>query len=181
MNVSPPRAGWPGREDCFPQAREKSSALMNHSEIADKYFQEKYSCSQAILAAFGREYGLDEAMSLRVAAGFGSGMGGQGETCGALTGAYMVIGLRYGGRPEQKEKTYALVRKVTENFKNRNKGAVLCRELLGCDITGPSGIFWAKKAGLFQTVCRKAVRDAVAALEEVMLDQGEPPVFLHRM
>jgi C_GCAxxG_C_C family probable redox protein len=135
-------------------------------------FKEGFNCSQAVFSTFAVEMGMDRDTSLKVSQAFGGGMGGQmGETCGAVTGAFMVIGLKYGrtrvDEDEAKRKTYALVKEFTEKFKARN-GTIACRELLACDISTPEGQRIAKNKGLFSTVCPKFVQDAVEILEEIL-------------
>ena len=51
-----------------------------------------YNCAQAVLAAFGPDAGLPEEAACRITANFGSGMK-MGETCGAVTGGLMALGL----------------------------------------------------------------------------------------
>ena len=67
-----------------------------------------------------------------------------------------------------KEAVYAQVRQFAERFKARNRSLV-CRELLGCDISTPSGLEEAKRNQLFATVCVKLVRDAAEILEEMLV------------
>ena len=69
---------------------------MNQVECALSCFQEGFSCAQAVLSAYGPQYGLDRELALKVAGAFGGGMGHMGQVCGAVTGAFMVIGLKYG-------------------------------------------------------------------------------------
>ena len=82
-------------------------------DLARSRFSEGFSCSQSVLAAFAPEFGLDVDAALRVAAAFGGGMGRPGHPCGAVTGALMALGLRYGATvvdPAAKELTYAKAR-----------------------------------------------------------------------
>ena len=83
----------------------------------------------------------------------------------------MVIGLKNGAVSgqdrEAKEKTYRRVSEFTKNFKARN-GSVVCRELLGCDISTPEGFEEMKRKGLHGTVCVKMVRDACEMLDEIL-------------
>jgi len=115
--------------------------------------------------------GMERDVALKTAQSFGGGMAQMGQTCGAVTGAFMVIGLKYGRTraddDEAKRRTYALVREFVEQFKARN-GTILCRELLGCDISTPEGNRAAKEKGLFSTVCPGFVRDAVGILEKIL-------------
>jgi len=94
-----------------------------------------------------------------------------GQTCGAATGALMVIGLKYGqtqgGDKQAKEKTYALAREFLSRFQARNSN-LLCRELLGYDIGAPEEMQAAKDKGLFDSLCPRLVANAVEILEEIL-------------
>jgi C_GCAxxG_C_C family probable redox protein len=82
------------------------------------------------------QFKLDEETALKISCGFGAGMGRAQETCGAVTGAYMVIGLKYG---KDKEKIYSKVREFTEKFKTKYK-TTNCKVLLdGCDFLTEEG------------------------------------------
>lgn len=133
-------------------------------------FEKGFNCSQAVLSSFSEQFGLDCNTALRIATGFGGGMK-IGETCGAVTGAFMVLGLKYGNTTpedkETKEKTYEMVIEFTNRFKARN-GSVICRELLGCDISTPEGSKVAVEKGLFSSVCPRLVQDAAEILEEML-------------
>ncbi len=141
------------------------------SEQAVRKFRKGFNCSQAVLSVYAEEFGLCRETALKIACGFGGGMGRMALTCGAVTGAFMVIGLKYGNvdanEKEIKEKTYGLVREFARRFEKRN-GPSICRELLGCDISGPEGLKSAKDNGLFDSVCPGLVRDAVEILEEML-------------
>ena len=122
------------------------------------------------MASFGEGLGLGDRSALKIACGFGAGMGQLGKTCGAVTGALMVIGLKYGkASPEDeaaKQKTYALVREFVKKFEALN-GTTVCRELIGYDLTTEEGLKAARASGAFQTACQKYIRDAVKLLEEM--------------
>ena len=136
---------------------------MVKADDAVEIFNKGYNCSQAVLSAYCSQFGMDREQALRVSGAFGAGMGRMCETCGAATGAFMVIGLKYGKVKVEdepaKEKAYALVRDFTKEFKARN-GSIICRELLGCDMGTPEGAKYAKDHKLHSTVCPKLVRDA---------------------
>jgi len=144
---------------------------MSRVEDAVSCFREGCSCSQSILATYAPLFGLDREMALKVAAGFGGGMGRMADTCGAVTGAFMVLGLKWGGAipadAETREKVYGLVRELVAEFKARN-GSILCRDLLGCDISSPDGLRAARKRKLLSTVCPKMVQDAAEMLEKLL-------------
>lgn len=143
---------------------------MNNIELAKKYFKEKYLCSQAVFAAFAVQYGLPEKQALKIAACFGSGMC-SGEVCGAVTGALMAIGLKYGqylpNDTDSKNKTNELARLMLSKFKEEN-GSYLCKDLLGYDLSLPKDVLRAKKSGLFSDFCPKIVESASRILEEIL-------------
>jgi C_GCAxxG_C_C family probable redox protein len=145
--------------------------IMDKSEMAMARFRDGLTCSQAVLSVFSSSLGLDENTALKVAAGFGGGMGRMGLTCGAVTGAIMVLGLNYGATSAQdtqaKLRTHELVREFRKRFESRHR-SIQCRELLGCDLSTPEGLAQAKEKQLFTTVCPKYVAGAVEILEEMV-------------
>jgi C_GCAxxG_C_C family probable redox protein len=128
-------------------------------------FQEGYNCCQAVLSTYGPRFGLERESALKIAGGFGGGIGHLGESCGAVTGALMVIGLK--GDASAPELTYSLVDRFLEKFKAR-QGSILCRELLGYDISTPQGLQAIKDRGLFDNLCPKFVRASAEILEEIL-------------
>jgi C_GCAxxG_C_C family probable redox protein len=148
---------------------------MNNPERAVALFKEGFSCSQAVLAAYGEQFDLKQEFALRIAGAFGGGMGRMGETCGAVTGAIMVIGLKFGcttaGDLKARENAYAVVREFVQRFKGRNI-SVLCRDLLDCDISTPEGMKRAKEEGLIKQSCPKFVKDAAEILDQLIEQQG---------
>jgi C_GCAxxG_C_C family probable redox protein len=144
--------------------------MSQRSDKAVAVFDSGFNCSQAVLSTLGPELGLERVTALRVAGAVGAGMGRMGNVCGAVTGAFMAIGLKYSktqdGENDLRDKGYALVRRFTQEFEARN-GSIVCKEILGCDISTEEGIAHAREAGLFGNVCTKAVRDAVEILERM--------------
>lgn len=144
---------------------------MSRAEDAVASFQGGFNCAQAVLSAFAPGLGLGRELALKVAGAFGGGMGRMGETCGAVTGALMALGLRYGKyRPEDdaaRDKTYDRAREFMQRFKAR-RGALLCRDLLGYDISTPEGSRAVREKGLIKTLCPGLVRDAAEMLEELL-------------
>lgn len=145
---------------------------MGKVDRAVSCFKEGFNCSQAILSTYGPELGLDRDSALRIACAFGGGTARMGEACGAVTGSIMALGLKHGtqtaGDAAAKEKTYGLVRGFVRSFKARN-GSIVCRDLLGCDISEPEGMNQAEEENLFDTICPGLVRDAAEILEAMGL------------
>jgi C_GCAxxG_C_C family probable redox protein len=143
---------------------------MTRIEDAVACFKQGCSCSQAVVAAYAPFVGLDRETALKIASGFGGGMGRLAETCGAVTGTFMVLGLKYGSATsdrEAKEAVYTRVREFAERFKARH-GSLLCRDLLGCDLNTPEGLALAQEKKLSSTVCPPYVETAAKILEEIM-------------
>jgi C_GCAxxG_C_C family probable redox protein len=142
---------------------------MSDASEAVELFENGFACSQAILAVYGRAYGLDRPTAMRIASCFAGGMR-MGETCGAVTGAFMVLGLKHCssdcGTADRRRTAYTAVREFAARFVERN-GTLVCRELLGCDVSTPEGMKQAKDNGLFRTICPQLVRDAGEILEEM--------------
>jgi C_GCAxxG_C_C family probable redox protein len=105
-----------------------------HSELAKELFKKGYNCSQAVFAAFCDETGLDVDTAFKIASSFGGGMGRLREVCGAVSGMFMVIGLKYGysDPSDKKAKTehYQVIQKFAKKFEKEN-GSIVCKELLG--------------------------------------------------
>lgn len=131
-------------------------------------FSEGFSCSQAILSVYGKQYGIDEKTALRIARSLGGGMARTCQTCGAVTGAYIVLGLKddYVDEKVAKEKTYALVQDFAQRFKEIH-GDVNCQKLLGCDLGVPEGQDYFRNNKLVHK-CKSFVKDASIILEELV-------------
>lgn len=144
---------------------------MSKPELAVSCFKEGFLCSQALLSTYGAELGLDRETALRISAAFGGGMARLGEVCGSVSGAFLILSLKYGhiraDDSQAKEETYNKVREFAHQFKSRH-GSIVCRDLLGCDIGTPVGLKLAKEKNLFSTVCPGFVRDAAEIIEQVL-------------
>ncbi len=124
-----------------------------------------------MLSTYGPRFGLDREMALRVGGAFGAGMARTGEVCGSVTGALMVIGLKHAKmRPDDddsRELAYALTQEFMDSFRERNR-SLLCRELLGVDVSTPEGMAVVRQKNLFATICPRYVQDASEILEKII-------------
>lgn len=146
---------------------------MNHERVekAVAAFQGGMACSQAILSTYGPLFGLGQEDALRIARGFGGGMARLSETCGAVTGAFMVLGLQYeGAGKEAKEATYSLMQKYADRFKSQ-QGSLNCTQLLGCDLNTLDGQNRFREQGMMQTHCIPYVRMSAELLEELLKEE----------
>ena len=108
--------------------------VKDHLAESLKLFDSGFNCAQSVVSVFAEEHGTDPELMLRIASPFGGGYGGSGNTCGALTAAFMVIGARYGRGdgtinllPSEADE---MVNRLISVFKKRH-GTLLCSELTG--------------------------------------------------
>jgi C_GCAxxG_C_C family probable redox protein len=145
---------------------------MDRSEKALSYFDNKFNCAQSVLTAFADESGLSEEESLRVSCAFGGGMGRQQHTCGAVTGAAMALGLRFGkGKNDSDEKKLNTYDKTVELFDEFTKlnGSTNCHQLLNnLNMRDEKELELINEQNLFHTNCRKYVADAVRIAENII-------------
>ena len=115
---------------------------MSKADIAEKYFANHSNCAQAVAGAYAEDFNLEKDKALSAAVGFGAGMGRLQETCGAVSGAIMVLGLssefKDGDGRDKINDVYAKVRSFIGEFE-KEKGTVNCRKLLGCDLLTDEG------------------------------------------
>jgi C_GCAxxG_C_C family probable redox protein len=134
-------------------------------------FKDGFTCSSAVFSSFSEELGLDSETAKKISCGFGAGISKTGNICGAVSGAIMVIGLKYGktkeGDDAATEKTRALVRKFIQEF-TEHHGSVNCTELLGYNLSNPAEYEKARDSKLFVTKCPELVGDAAAILEKIL-------------
>ena len=119
---------------------------------------------------YGRRFGLERETAVQIGAGFAGGMR-MAETCGAVTGAIMVLGLyratAESTTAERREPVYQAMGQFFAEFERRNR-TLICRDLLGCDIRTEAGMRAAKDRNLFKTTCPKMVQDAAEILESIL-------------
>ncbi len=108
------------------------------------------NCAQAVALAFADVLPLDEATLMKLAAGYGAGMGCMEATCGALVGAVMAAGLLTDGQG-----TGRMARATLAGFQDRC-GATICKDLKGI------------ATGTVLCPCTECVRNAVLAAGEAL-------------
>jgi C_GCAxxG_C_C family probable redox protein len=134
-------------------------------------FRAGLNCSQAVAAAFAEKLGYDREMVLDLATGFGGGMGHMQETCGAVTGAFMVLGM-YNRRirPDnltRKQNTYPMVQKFNARFLEIHS-TTRCIDLIRCDLNTPEGKALAKENRVHETICEDCISTSVRILNDLM-------------
>ena len=115
---------------------------MGNIESAVTSFKEGQNCCQAIITVYGPQLGLDRNTALLIGTGFGGGIARTGETCGAVSGSVIVLGLKYGtsnlDETDAKEQTIEHIVEFMNRFKARH-GSLKCKDLIECDLSTPEG------------------------------------------
>lgn len=103
-----------------------------YGDKAKEIMKQGSNCCQAVVLAFKDEFPVNEDELYKLSASFGGGMGYLGLTCGALAGAGMVFGNKFGTGfihdPEYKKAFYAVIKKMGQEFEE-NTGALNCADL----------------------------------------------------
>ena len=132
---------------------------MTKKELATLNHNKGYNCCQAVVCAYSKELGIPEDVLFKAAEGFGLGMGGMECTCGAVSGAVMVAGLKNStaalDAPNSKASTYHLSKKLSDAFCKKN-GSVICKDLKGIE------------TGNVLRSCAGCIEDAVELIEEML-------------
>lgn len=114
--------------------------MINHAANAKQMFIDGYNCAQAVFCAFCDVHGMDMDEAARISSSFGGGMGRLREVCGALSGAFMVVGMLYGGYDVKdraaKTRHYEIIQELAKKFQGEY-GTLMCRGILGLP-DGPS-------------------------------------------
>ena len=138
--------------------------IFTKEEVRAK-FAAGWHCAQCTLVPWAEALGYDADELLRMAAAFGGGMF-RGDTCGAVVGALMALGLAYGDDPAlTAEKTAQFQAAFTERF-----GSTICRDILGFDLSKPGELEKARESGNMSERCPGFVRGASEILQELMQD-----------
>ena len=141
---------------------------------AKSHFLSGYNCAQSTLLPFVQSKGVPEETALLVASLFGAGMARTQETCGAVTGAYMAIGLHKGfvaaKDPEGRARVLAAGREFLDAFR-KEFGKTTCRELLGCDLNTDEGQRKHADEGQREKICAVCVQRAAELAERVIADR----------
>ena len=115
-----------------------------------------YNCAQSVAVPFAEAVGISEDTACRMAANFGGGMK-MASTCGALTGALMVLGL---AGLDDVPMLHEIYRRVREN----HEGYLDCENLLR--INAAKGL--PKKPH-----CDQMVYELVEITEQILRENGK--------
>lgn len=142
---------------------------MTREEITD-LFMKGIDCSQVVTGNFADQMGMTKEQARKISACFGGGMM-CGETCGAVTGALMVLGMKYGHWVEEDMEQKEIMMQKTAEFKklfHEKYSSCVCRDLLGYDLGKPGELEKVMESGKLLSFCPEVVETVVDALEKVL-------------
>ena len=132
---------------------------MTKKELAISLHDQKYNCAQSVACAFAEDLNIDPQILFKVCEGFGLGMGCMNGTCGAISGAMTLLGLKNSdgnlNSPATKAQTYQLSKEILQKFEAKN-GATICRDLKGIE------------TGKVLRSCPGCIEDAVELVQEIL-------------
>jgi C_GCAxxG_C_C family probable redox protein len=134
-------------------------------------FKTGLNCAQAVLTAYSDDLNFDNDLALSISCGFGGGMGRLQETCGAVTGSFMVLGIfnskRLTDNKDKKEETYSMIQEFSNKFRSIH-GSMDCKSLLKCDLKTNEGKQYIEENKLTEKVCEKCISDSIKIIEELL-------------
>lgn len=132
------------------------------AERAVELFREGLYCSEAILRAFdeSESLGMPEEF-FRIGTGFGAGMGASKCSCGSVTGAQMVLSLRFGRLTgeESVDQAFSAANELHDRFREQF-GRICCRVLT-------RSVEWGSDE--HHVFCERYVRAATEIAEEILV------------
>lgn len=121
-----------------------------------------YNCAQAVACTYCDLVGVDEEIMFKLTEALGLGMGGMQGTCGAVTGACVLAGMKASTgnmeQPNSKMNSYQLAREITNRFQEQN-GSLVCKELKGVE------------TGEMLRSCPNCIKDAAGLVEQVLFTE----------
>lgn len=145
-----------------------------HGKLARETFKNGYNCAQSVLATFGPALGIERDASLKMASGLGSGGNYNGKICGAVMGAFIVLGLKYGSSKAFDKETRDALKLKLDTFSDlfrKKHGSIICNDLLHADISNPIELQKLRDNNVFETVCPKLVEDAADLIDMFLSEQ----------
>ena len=130
--------------------------MLDRIKLADELHKKGYNCAQAVVCNYCDLFGIDNKTAFIMSEGFGAGMGSMKNTCGAISGLVMLLGLLNSSGTEEKltkAETYKIVKELTTKFKEKN-GSCICEEIKG--LTGKPML----------RTCSGCIEDACKIFEE---------------
>ena len=137
---------------------------------AISYFSEGKNCAQSVLLVFSEDLDVDPTILESLSLGFGGGMGHLQKTCGAVTGAFMVISLLAAQLSDDKDVCADISQKMIRDFHQEfisSHGSSDCIDLLACNLNTEEGQSFRREHGLSESVCNECIIDSIRLVERL--------------
>ena len=139
-------------------------------KTAINIFRSGLNCAQTVLTTFTEDLKIDPELAKGISCGFGAGMGRLQETCGAVTGSFMVLGIynskKFKDNKDRKDKTYSMIQLFSDKFTSLH-GTMNCKKLINCDLRTEEGRIYATENNVFETICEKCILDSITILKDI--------------
>ena len=142
---------------------------LTKENIADS-FMKGVDCSQIIMGEWADGLGLSKEDALKVSSAFGGGLG-VGESCGAIIGAMLVLGMKYGNSAANQQLQKDVLNAKRAEFLDKFKKAhahFACRDLIGYDFSKPEDVPKILDSGILFEACPCFIRTACDILREIV-------------
>lgn len=127
-----------------------------------KKHEKGYNCAQAVACTYCDLIGIDEEIMFKMTEALGLGMGCMEGTCGAVSGACVVAGMKSStgnlNKPDSKLATYKISKEILKKFEEMNT-TVTCKDLKGAE------------TGKVLRKCPDCIKDAAKILEETLFEK----------
>ena len=146
---------------------------ITRKENALDRFHDGYNCAQSVLISFSNDLNLNQESALKIASGFGGGMGKLQNTCGAVSAAFMIIGYLHGKYNETDNEANEVTNNYIQDFAQKFTqvhGTLMCKSLIGFDLNNPKEAKQAVEADVFYKQCSEYLSTAVDILEDILPD-----------
>ena len=144
--------------------------MSKNVEKSKEMFLKGYNCCQAIVGGFCEEYNIDFETAMKLASSFGGGMGGLREVCGAVSGAFIIAGLKKGytfpETAEEKSNHNKLIQSLAQAFKDK-WGTIKCGELMK-KLSEEKAILEGLGENYQKRPCLVIVEDMAKIIEEIL-------------
>ena len=144
---------------------------MNKAKYSKDLFDKGYLCAQSVFAAFCEEHGVSKDLGLKLSNFLGFGFNFRGDYCGAVSGALMVLSLKYSSGQEYNELAneifYNLSQEHIKRFTQKH-GSCICKELLKADLSTEEGMTYLRENKVFDKKCPIFIEDSAQILSELI-------------
>lgn len=153
----------------------KNVTIDSRVKLAVNFFEQGYNCAQAVFMAYSDLYGIEAETAAKLATSFGGGMGRLREVCGAVSGMFLVLGLKYPftdtNDKSAKNLNYKKVQEVANAFK-AEMGSYICADLLKIKHQPQNPVSETRSEAYYKSrPCTRCVKVAAEIIGNIVLNE----------